>query len=70
MNNNKINLRKCKVKGYENIFYFHRWIENDYQRVAASPEGDRFFAETLALLEDYDTGEVLTFVPSDVTFIK
>lgn len=65
-------LRKCKVTGYKNsVFYFHRWTEGGEVKLhPENPQYDRPYIETLAIIENVETGEVLTLRPQFIVFIK
>ena len=56
---NNLQLRKCKVTyqlGKE--YYFHKWVERGMTKYhGEDPQKDSTYVETLALVEDINTGE-------------
>ena len=56
---NNLQLRKCKVTYEpEKRFYFHKWVERGMTKYhGEDPQKDSTYVETLALVEDINTGE-------------
>jgi len=64
-------LRKCKIKNENGLFYFHKWIEEgDVKLHPENPQYDRPYIETLALIENVDTGEVVAIRPRFIIFVN
>jgi hypothetical protein len=66
-----MDLRICKIKNGNDLFYFHKWIERgETQNHPEDPEKDSMYVKTLALIENVKTGEVCYCRPNQLQYVK
>ncbi len=71
----KEKLRKCKInyalKEEQDIYYFHGWSnESNIRLHPEDPQKDVPYSYMVAVIENIETGEVSTEMPSSITFIS
>jgi hypothetical protein len=66
-----MDLRTCKIKNGNDLFYFHKWIERgETQTHPEDPQKDSMYVKTLALIENVKTGEVCYCRPNQLQYVK
>ena len=66
-----MDLRICKIKNGNDLFYFHKWIETgETQTHPEDPQKDSMYVKTLALIENVKTGEVCYCRPNQLQYVK
>ena len=66
-----MDLRTCKIKNGNDLFYFHKWIERgETQTHPEDPQKDSMYVKTLALIENVKTGEVCYCQPNQLQYVK
>ena len=66
-----MDLRICKIKNGNDLYYFHKWIERgETQTHPEDPQKDSMYVKTLALIENVKTGEVCYCRPNQLQYVK
>jgi len=75
----KEKLRKCRVRYYNfspnkdltYLAFFHGWVQQGKKKLhPEDPQKDCVYAETLAIVENMETGTVTMESPDSITFLN